>query len=218
MALFGKGKKKPEEKPTTQGQTPIAAIRDSIVVLKNGGLRLVMLCSATNFDLKSEEEQNAIVAGYQSFLNSLEFPIEIVIQSRHMDLTKYLAKLQNLIPAASNTLLQAQIKDYIFFITSLLKVANIMDKKFFIVIPYELPLAKKENFLENLKQNISKKESVINLTNFAKYKKELIDRAEIVASDLSGLGLRALQLNTQELVELFYSTYNPDTGRSEKLR
>lgn len=219
MALFGnkKNQGKEEKKPTTQAQIPIAEVRNGIVVLKDGGLRLVMLCSTINFELKSEEEQNAIISGYQNFLNSLEFPIQIVIQSRRMDLTKYLKKLQNQIPQAPNDLLRIQIHDYIVFIRSLLSVANIMDKKFFIIIPYELPLAKKPGFIEDLQRATSKEAPTINLTNFNKYKKELIQRAQIVASGISGLGLRAVQLNTQELIELFYSTYNLDLSQHERL-
>jgi hypothetical protein len=209
-----KGKK---EKPTTQTQIPIAEIRNGIAILKNGSLRLVMLCSTVNFDLKSEEEQNAIISGYQGFINALEFPIQLVIQSRNMDLSHYLEKLHNLISKTFNSLLQLQIQEYINFISIVLKKANIMDKKFYIVIPYELPLAKKENFYENLRQNLKKDKPVINLTNFGKYQKELTERARLVAAGLSGLGLRAVQLNTQELVELFYSTYNPDTARSGEL-
>jgi hypothetical protein len=219
LALFGggKGKNQAKQKPTTQTQIPIAEVRNGIVILKNGGLRLVMLCSTVNFDLKSEEEQNAIISGYQSFINSLEFPIQLVIQSRNMDLSRYLEKLENLRTKTFNSLLQLQIQEYINFINIVLKKANIMDKKFYIVIPYELPLAKKQNFLENLRENLRKEQSVINLTNLDKYQKELTERARIAASGLSGLGLRAVQLNTQELVELFYSTYNPETARTEKL-
>ena len=93
-----------------------------------------MLCSTVNFELKSEQEQNAIISGYQNFLNSIDFPIQIVIQSRRMDLTKYLSKLSDQIPKASNELVKIQIQDYMIFIKSLLKVANIMDKKFFIIV------------------------------------------------------------------------------------
>ena len=221
MALFGGDKNQNQnsekQKPTTQAQTPIAEIRDGIVVLKDSSLRLVMLCSTINFELKSEEEQNAIVSGYQNFLNSLEFPIQIVIQSRKMDLTKYLKKLKDQVPKAKNSLLQIQINDYMNFIKSTLKIANIMDKKFFIVIPYELPLAKKPGFIQDFQQVTSKEAPSVNLTNFDKYKKELTQRAQIVASSLSGLGLRAIQLNTQEIVELLYSTYNPDISRHERL-
>lgn len=210
-------KDKEEKKSTTQTQIPIAEIRNGIVVLKDGGLRLVMLCSTINFELKSEEEQNAIISGYQSFLNSLEFPVQIVIQSRRMDLSKYLKKLQDQIPKAPNDLLRVQINDYLNFIKSLLEIANIMDKKFFIVIPYELPLAKKPGFVSDFQQATSKETPAINLTNFDKYKKELIQRAQLVASGISGLGLRAVQLNTQELIELYYSTYNTDISKYERL-
>lgn len=220
MALFGKKQNGGAEKkpiPTTQMEIPIAEIRNGVVILKNSSLRLVMLCSTVNFDLKSDEEQNGIIAGYQSFINSLEFPIQIVVQSRNMDLSRYLKKLHNLLPYASNPLLQLQISDYIAFIQSVLSIANIMDKKFYIVVPYDLPLAKKENFIENLRSNLKKDQPIINLTNFKKYQRELADRARTVAGGLSGLGLRAVQLNTQELVELYYSTYNPDLSRNEKL-
>jgi len=221
LAFFGnnqnQGKGKKEQKPTTQAQIPIAEIRNGVVILKDGSLRLVMLCSTINFELKSEEEQNAIISGYQNFLNSLEFPIQIVIQSRRMDLSRYLKKLQNQIPKAPDDLLRTQIHDYILFIKSLLSVANIMDKRFFIIIPYELPLVKKPGFIQDLQQATSKEVPQINLTNFDKYRKELIQRAQMVASGISGLGLRAVQLNTQELIELYYSTYNTDISQHERL-
>lgn len=219
MALFGgnKNQGKDGQKPTTQAQTPIAEIRNGVVILKDGSLRIIMLCSTINFELKAEEEQNAIISGYQSFLNSLEFPIQIVIQSRRMDLSKYLKKLRGQVPKAPNSLLRMHINDYINFIQSTLKIANIMDKKFFIIIPYELPLAKKPGFIQDLQQATSKEVPTVNLTNFDKYKKELIQRAQVIASGVSGLGLRAIQLNTQEIVELLYSTYNPDIASHERL-
>lgn len=220
MALFDSNKKsegQDQQKPTTQAQLPIAEIRNGIVVLKDNSLRLVMLCSTVNFELKSEQEQSAIISGYQGFLNSLDFPIQIVIQSRRMDLTKYLGKLNNQVPKASNELVRVHIQDYIRFIKSLLRIANIMDKKFFIIIPYTLPLAKKPGVMEDFRRATNKEPDAINLTNFEKYKKELTQRAQVVASGISGLGLRAVQLNTQELVELLYSTYNPDIAQHQRL-
>lgn len=204
-------------KPTTQAQTPIAEIRNGIVVLKDGSMRLVMLCSTVNFDLKSEEEQEAIISGYQNFINSLEFPIQIVVQSRNLDLSKYIKKLQGQIPKAPNELLASQIQSYISFIQAMLEIANIMDKKFFIVIPYNLPITTKPGFIADISKAISKTQPEINLTNFDKYKKELIQRAQVAASGLSSLGIRAVQLNTQELVELYYSTYNPEIAQNERL-
>lgn len=220
--MFGKKKEQKTNnatpvKPTTQAQTPIAEVRNGIVVLKDGGLRLVMLCSTVNFDLKSEEEQEAIISGYQSFINSLEFPIQIVVQSRNLDLSKYIKKLQNQIPRAPNQLLALQIQSYISFIQATLKFANIMDKKFFVVIPYNLPITTKPGFLSDFSRAVSKTQPEINLTNFDQYKKELIQRAQVVASGLSSLGIRAVQLNTQELVELYYATYNPEIAKNEKL-
>jgi type IV secretory pathway VirB4 component len=193
-----------------QQYLPIGDIREGIVILKDGSLRIVMLTTSINFDLKSQKEQNAIIYAYQGFLNSLSFPIQIVMQSRKLDLTGYLANLKNRIPETESELLRIQTQDYINFIERLLNVANIMNKRFYIVIPFFPPVLKKEGFWQKFNNKVKTSETVLDITNFEKYKRELEQRAGVVASGLAGIGLRAAQLSTKELIELYYQTYNPD--------
>ncbi|HLC38887.1 MAG TPA: hypothetical protein VJJ80_02045 [Patescibacteria group bacterium] len=216
---FGSNSKQAQKKKeTTQAHLPIAEIRNGCVVLKDGSLRLVLLVSTINFDLKNEDEQNALVYAYQNFLNSLTFPIQIVMQSRRIDLSGYLSELSARLPQIENPLLQLQIEDYSAFIQKLITVANIMNKKFFIVIPFFPPALKQTaGFWEKAKSAITAQEPVIDMTHFEEYRKELIQRAQAAASGLAALGLRAIQLTTQELIELYYQSYNPELAVREKL-
>ncbi len=212
------GQKPKKKKETTQAHLPIAEIRNGVVVLKDGSLRLVLLVSTINFDLKNEDEQNALTYGYQNFINSLNFPIQIVMQSRRIDLSVYLTKLRAQLTQIQNPLLQIQTEDYIAFIEKLIKVANIMNKKFFIVVPY-FPTAIKQagGFWDKFKSVLTESEPVVDMTHFEEYRKELLQRSQGVASGLGALSLRAVQLTTQELIELLYQSYNPELAMREKL-
>ncbi len=192
----------------------IKEIRDGVVVLKDGGYRTILMVNAINFHLKSADEQEALMEAYQSFLNGLGFPIQIVVQSRTLDLDKYLKELEGIVIKQDNALLRTQTQDYISFVRELIGVANIMSKTFYVVIPYETqPIAK--GFFARL---FGGKKSPIALgKRFEKIKTDLTERASIVSNGLAALGLSNIQLNTQELVELFYITYNPDTARRQKL-
>lgn len=208
----------PKKKETTQAHLPIAEIRNGVIVLKDGSLRLVLLVSTINFDLKNEEEQNALIYGYQNFINSLTFPIQVVMQSRRVDLSGYITKLQAQLSQTQGPLLQIQIEDYIAFIERLITVANIMNKKFFVIVPYFPPALKQTaTFWEKVKTTITASEPVVDMTNFEKYRKELLQRSQGVASGLGALGLRAVQLTTQELIELLYQSFNPELAMREKL-
>ncbi len=202
--------------PSTQEHLNIARIQDGVVITKDGGLRLVLLVSAVNFALKSEQEQNALVYQYQNFLNSLTFPIQIVIQSRQLDLTGYLVKIEQRLTEETNELLQIQIEDYIDFVKRLISLANIMDKKFFVVIPYDLPNLRKRNFFDKL-FNPHKNAVDIGLVEFKHYREELLQRANVIMGGLAPLGLRSIPLDTQQLIELYYQTFNPEEGNKEKL-
>ena len=214
MKLFDFLKPKEVQK-STQAYLEIAEIKDSIVVMKDGSLRLIMLCSAVNFDLKTDEEQDILIGQYQNFLNSLEFPIQIVVQSRRMDLGPYLAKLKERLNQEENELLKAQMADYIDFLKELITQANIMDKKFYVVVPYFPPLIKTPASWEEVISGRPPK--TLTASEFDTFKRELIQKANIIASGLGSLGLRCIQLNTQELIELFYNIYNPELAAAEKL-
>ena len=202
--------------PSTQSHINISRISDGVVVTKEGGLRMILLVSAINFALKRDEEQSALIYQYQNFLNSLTFPIEIVIQSRQLDLTGYLAKLDQRLEAQTNELLQIQTADYIDFVKKMISIANIMDKKFFIVVPYNPTSLAKRSFFDRL-VHPNKTAPDIGATEFKQYREELLQRINVIMSGLTPLGLRSIPLDTQQLIELFYQTFNPEEGGKERL-
>lgn len=208
MALWGK---KNNQSSSTQDILKFSEIRDGIVVTRTGELRAILLVSSINFALKSEQEQNAIVFAYQNFLNSLEFPIQIVMQSRKLDLGNYLKKLKEASGTQTNELLRTQTLDYIDFITRLINIANIMDKKFYIVVSYTPP--------PKLQTVPGKTQGPIQITTeeFNTYKQELTQRVTIAQNGLGSIGLRIAQLDTQQIIELLYGIYNPEEAAKEKL-
>lgn len=202
---------------STQEYLEIAEIREGIVILRDGSMRIVLLASAINFALKSEKEQNALIFQYQNFLNSLTFPIQIVMQSRKIDLAPYLTKLEERLDLEENELLQIQINDYMQFINRLIKIANIMDKKFFVVIPFTPPGLQKRTLFDKILHPSRLTVMEISETEFKSYKEELAERANIVLNGLSALGIRTATLDTQQVVELLYATYNPEEASKERL-
>lgn len=201
--------------PSTQNQVPIREIRDGIVILKNGTSRSVLMVNAINFNLKSQDEQESLINSYQNFLNGLSFPIQIVTQSRTLDLDDYLESLQKISTEQSNDLLRTQTTEYINFVNQLIGVANIMSKTFYVVVPFESdPLKKSGNFFSRL---FGKGRGADTNRGFEQLKTELGERTSIVSSGLASLGLSNVQLNTQELIELYYSSYNMDIARRQKL-
>ncbi|MSU76404.1 hypothetical protein EXS54_02970 [Patescibacteria group bacterium] len=208
-----------KEAASTQAYLPIQEIKDGIVIMKDGSLRAVLMTSAVNFSLKSAGEQDAIIYAYQRFLNSLTFPIQILVQSRRLDLDFYLEKLEKRAEIQEVELVKLQILEYTEFIKRLISVTNIMDKRFFVVVP----------FFPSANQQVSKGISQLFATgpdqtkvkvsegDFQKNKVQLMQRIEALASGLGGVGLRAATLNSEELVELFYSIYNPSTSTKQRL-
>ncbi|MFA7308987.1 MAG: hypothetical protein WC045_02835 [Patescibacteria group bacterium] len=198
---------------TTQGFLDIDQIREGIVILKDGGMRMVLLCSAVNFELKSDIERDSVILGYQNFINSLDFPIQILVQSRKLDLSGYLSDLERRGQKESNELLQTQINDYVLYVRGLIELANIMEKRFYVVVPHYPAGFQKVGFLAQLFGN----QATVTVNNFEDEKKSLRQKVQTVAQGLQGIGLRAAQLDTQELIELYYSTYNPDQATTQKL-
>lgn len=195
---------------STQQLLNIEEIKEGIVVLKDGSLRTILMTSAINFALKSSKEQEAIIYQYQSFLNSLDFPIQIVINSRRLNIKPYLQTLGERERQQSNELLKIQTAEYKEFVQGLVEMANIMKKAFYLVVPFAPIEAKREGFLEKLMTLLgSIKTAKLKKEKFAKYKDQLTQRVEHVASNLEGVGIRMEPLNTQELIELFYTLYNP---------
>lgn len=206
------------KKPTTQKYLPIQEIKEDTVVLKDGTLRAVLMCSSINFSLKSEDEQNAIISSYVSFVNSLEHPIQIVAQSRKLQIKPYLEQLSKIENEQTNELLRMQIADYRAFVAELVEIGQIMTKKFYVVVPYDPLSNKRKSFMSRVKEVFKPAFSIrVKGEKFNKRKADLDLRLRQTISGLEGLGLQVARLDTQALVELYYSSYNPDISFSEEL-
>ncbi len=208
-------KKKPQIGNPTQTFLKISEIRDDTIIMQDGTLRAVLTVSSTNFDLKSEEEQNALIYAYQRFLNSLEFHVQILLQSRKMDIAEYTNKLKGLMERQTNELLRMQTTEYIEFINRLVESANVMNKNFYVIIPYDMSVKPvggglfSRIFGTGKVQQISSREKA-----YLDYRKQLDERANTVASNLGSSGMRVVRLNTDQLIELVYNSYNFGAGPS----
>ncbi len=205
-------------KTTTQKFLDIAEIKDDVVVLKDGTLRAVLLVSSVNFSLKSEDEQNALISSYVGFLNSLDFPLQIVIQSRKLNIEGYMNRLSEAEKEQPNELLKMQIADYRSFVKELVDLGEIMSKRFFVVVPYDPLSNKRKGYFTRLKE-AAKPAFTLKLRSekFRKRKEELDMRLRKVISGLGGMSLETARLDTQSLIELYYNVYNPDVFMSEKM-
>ncbi len=198
-----------KEKKATQDFVPIQEIKDGIVILENGQLCIVLLASSINFALKSSTEQEAILSQFQSFLNTLDFSLQIYIQSRRLDIRPYLDMLRERETAQYNDLMKIQLREYIEFIRSFTEEVDIMTKNFFVVVPYT-PLS------VDLKGGITgllstkKKMHGTDPVKFSEDRSQLEQRVSIVEQGLARLGIRTIPLGTDELIELFYHIFNPE--------
>ena len=211
---------------STQNTLQIAEIRDGIVIMNDGSYRAVVMVKSINFDLMSPQEQESVEYAYQGFLNSLYFPVQIFIRSQRVDLQPYIEKLDKIRTEHDNMLLALQMDDYIGYIDQLAMQTNIMDKKFYVVIPF-FPtagsagsLTQSKNFFSGMLGLFSKQEDhvVINEPDLAKAKDELRNRVQAVLGGLQQCSIQGLPLDTQELIELYYDTYNPDTATRQQLK
>lgn len=213
--------KKTSPQMSTQLFLDIAEIKDNVVVLKNGGLRAVLQTTSINFNLKSEEEQNSIIYGYQNFLNSLDFPIQIVVQSRKLDVDKYIETVREIGEGHTNVLLKEQTNEYCDYILKLVEYADIMEKKFYVVVPYDPYRSRKQSTFAKFMSSISSADSVDAIKRrhkeFEALNKALTERVNAVIAGLESCNLRVAQLSTSQLIELFYQIYNPVTSRNEKI-
>jgi len=213
--------KKGSATKSTQLFLDIAEIKDNIVVLKNGGLRAVLQTNSINFNLKSEQEQNSIIFSYQSFLNSVDFPIQIVVQSRKLDVDKYIETVQEISGTLKNPLLKEQSNEYCSYIEKLVEYADIMEKKFYVIVPYDPYRSRDIGTFKRFMNFISVGDSIDNIKRrhreFDDMNKKLTDRVNSVLTGLENCNLRVAQLNTANLIELFYQIYNPFTARNEKI-
>lgn len=202
---------------STQQNIKIAGIKDGTIFLDDGGYRVILSCSTINFALKSEQEQNSLVFQYQSFLNSMHFPIQIVMQSKRLDLTPYLKKVNDLKEKQTNELIKMQATDYIDFVGNLINVANIMKKSFFVVIPYQPLSLSKGTVFDKIFKKPSTGHIKVTEEELKRHKEELTERANTVALGLGNMGIQCIQLNTEEIIELFYKIYNPEISGKERL-
>jgi hypothetical protein len=197
----------------TQEFVPIDDVRDGIVILKEGGMRGVLMASSINFSLKSDDERQAILLQFQDFLNSLDFSVQIIVQSRRLDIRPYIALLENRHKEQTNDLMKIQIEQYIAFIRSFTESTNIMTKNFFIVVPYDAAIiSNKTGILGTLKGEKPSKET--REEDFEEKKNQLEQRMGVVEQGLVRCGVRVAKLGTDEVVELFYKIFNP--GETEK--
>ncbi|MDP4008221.1 MAG: hypothetical protein Q8P68_03460 [Candidatus Peregrinibacteria bacterium] len=206
---------------STQQHMEIAEIRDNTLVLKNGGIRTILKTSSINFNLKSEAEQNSIVYSYQGFLNSLEFPIQVLVRSKKLEIDEYIEKIRGLGEKQQNSLLKKQTYEYAEYIQKLVEYADIMEKEFYVIVPYDPSRAEKKGVLREFLSFMKTKDNVIEIkrrhSEFEQLKKGLSQRVNVVKTGLEQCGLKVDELTTHELIELFYKVYNPGISRQEKI-
>jgi len=209
---------KTQAHPSTLKYLDIAGIRQDTIIMKDGNLRSIIMVSSINFALKNEDEQNAIISAYISFLNNISFPIQIVIQSRELNIEGYLNQLKQKEKEQTNELLKMQITEYVSYIKELISLSKIMNKRFYVVVPYNPLSDKKKGFYSRLTETFSPGALIkMREDKFLRLRKELSRRVDTVIGGLSSIGLNTIELDTQSLIELFYNTYNPVTAAREHL-
>lgn len=195
----------------TQDFVPIKEVRDGVLVLKDGSLRAIVLANSVNLSLKSEDEQKATILQFQSFLNTLDFPTQIVVQSRKLDIRPYLLMLENRMKVQTEPLLKIQTREYMDFIRNFTETTNIMTKNFFVVVPYSAKSFSDSNdFIGNLfskkKKELAKEASA---ADFEEKRTQLEQRIGVIQQGLARCGIKSKELGTEEVVEVFYKVFNP---------
>jgi len=193
----------------TQDIVSVVDIRDNIVITNKGEFRTVLKLSGINFDLYDLRERQQIIFAFQTFLNSLEFPIQILVQSRYVNLDSYLQKLKMQAAIQPTEDLKIETYEYINFIEELTRVGTIMDKFFYVIVGYSPVPLKPMSIFQKLLLAFQSKPKSIRISNFEEIKRKLFERTRVVAQGLSGMGLGVVQLTNPELVELFFTSYNP---------
>jgi hypothetical protein len=215
-------KPQPIDTNSTQNSLLVSEIRENMIILNDGSIRAVVACESINYDLMSNEERDGVEFSYQNFLNTLYFPIQIVIQSRKIDIKPYLDKLEEIRTKQENMLLGVMMDDYLDFIFDISQQANIMRKDFFIVIPYTVggesssDVTNIKNMTDSVVSSVNNKQHVkIDAKTYNKAKEEIHNRVSVVLNGLMNIGVRAGQLPTRSLSELYYNYYNPDTALNQ---
>jgi len=217
----------PKETFSSQSLISLQQIKKGVIILKNGSLRSVLEVSGINFDLKSEEEQSSVLMSWRNLINNLDFPLQVVAQSRRVNIESYLNFLQERIGQETNNLLKLQGEDYYTFIKGLVTGNNIMKKKFYVVVPYDPIMIKSKTVLSqileayktllNLRHQAFSATIPISDENFNQHYQQLIIRQNNIITNLTRMGLQSHPLTTKELIELFFNSYNPEAFEKESI-
>jgi type IV secretory pathway VirB4 component len=206
-----------------QSFVPVREIRNNVVIAKDGSLHAVLMASSLNFALKSSDEQDAIIAQYQNFLNALDFSVQILVHSRKLNISPYLETLREQGRAQINELLKIQTTEYVEFIKNFVEVANIVSKTFYVVVSFTPPvLQSRKGFFGGMLGALSRKKQEAGDTakRFDEHAAQLQQRLDVVSQGLASAGVRTAVLQTEELVELFFGLFNPgelERGKVSKL-
>lgn len=211
-------KQKISKKKSTQQYLDIAEIRENTLIMRDGTLRSVIMASSINFALKSEDEQNAIISSYVGFLNNIDTQLQIVVQSRELNIDNYLETLGQKGKEQTNELLKMQTTEYIQYINELISLGKIMNKRFYVIVSYNPLSDKQKGFFSRLVESF-KPSTLIKMKEekFLRRRSDLTRRTEKIIGGLASMSVNAVQLDTQSLIELFYNTYNPTTSANQKL-
>lgn len=218
---------KTKEAFSSQSLISLSQIKNGVIILKNGALRSVLEVSGINLNLKSEDEQNTILTSWRNLLNNLEFSLEIIIHSRHLNINPYLNFLEERVAKEQTELLKLQGEDYYSFIKGLVTENNIMRKKFYLIVPYDPVIIRPKTALsqitDSFKSMLNLSRGSFNILNplsneeFNQYYQQLMIRRDSIVTNLYHLGLSAKPLETKELIEIFFNLYNPETFEKESL-
>lgn len=195
--------------PSAQQFVPLREVRDGMILMKDGGMRAILMASSINFALKSQDEQHAILAQFQAFLNTLDFSLQIYVQSRELDIQPYLELLRAREPAQDNDLMRVQLREYIGFVENFTNETDIMTKSFFVVISYTPATISVTGGWGNIWRARRTHDARVAQTRFEEDRTQLEQRVAVVEEGLNRLGVRTVLLGTNEVVELFYRLFNP---------
>jgi hypothetical protein len=205
-------------KSSTLSFVEVSEIRDSVLILREGQMRAVLAVSSANFALKSIQEQEIIIGAFQGILNSIDFPIQILVQSRRLDLTSYIEKLKHIEDNLTNDLLRVKMQEYVEYIKQMLQEVNIMNKDFYVIVGYE-PVSLKDGIFGRFLRALNPSRAIkLKQEDFLKNRKIMMSRTDAIASRFASLDLKVNLLNTEQLIALMYNSYNPDLLESIRLR
>ena len=202
----------PEAAKRSQDFVSVKEVKNGVIVMKNGEYRGILMCSSVNFSLKGEDEQRATLNGFQTFLNTLDFSVQIVIHSRKLDIRPYIEYLEDHIKDQKTELMRIQLREYMKFIETLTEGTNIMTKTFYVVVPYSPTVSFKASAIKGMLGGVfggNKGEKKTESDTFDEHQAQLEQRMAVVSGGLQSAGVRAVPLGTEEIIELLYRAFNP---------